>query len=58
MKQYLLKTNAYHKCVWKLAKFGWRLISIWIEAQHHVDGDYIQVHEIINEWLPEIESFN
>jgi len=47
---------------WSYAKEGWKLISNWIKDQHGIDGDFVQVQEILAEWwrdlIQEIKSAN
>ena len=49
--------DVYHELVWKLAQFGWKLIKLYAKAQHSVDGDFVQVREIVNEWLNELQDY-
>lgn len=41
---------------WRLAKLGNRLIKQWAVAQYHIDGDLVQVDEILNEWRAELDT--
>ena len=38
---------------WAAAKAGWQMILNWVNEQKAIDGDLIQVTEILNEWLNE-----
>lgn len=40
---------------WKLAKLGWWLIKLWAAEQMDIDGDPVQVEEILTEWKCDIE---
>lgn len=40
--------------VWRLAKFGKYLISLWITDQKNIDGDYVQVKEILDTWFKDV----
>lgn len=43
-------TDRSHDAKWKAAKQSWTdTIAVWIQDQFAVDGDYVQVEEIIRE---------
>ena len=39
---------------WARAKVGWQLISLWAQEQNKIDGDLVQVAEILDEWRREL----
>ena len=55
MKRFLKDpAHYYHHAIYQLAKCGWRLMTIWMRAQRRIDGDTVQIEEILAEWLKEL----
>ena len=41
---------AKSKIAWTLAKLSRKLIALWMRDQFEIDGDFVQVNEILKEW--------
>jgi len=50
-----MKARLKSKIAWALAKLGNKLIALWMRDQYDIDGDWVQVDEILDEWRIETE---
>jgi len=48
-----LDPNTSNLDTFEAAKLGWELMLYWLFEQMSIDGDLVQIEEILNEWLQE-----